>query len=104
MNLNDYQAQAMSFRLPTADESYVTANLPAEVGEFFGHLAKYTRDGGDEDAVRALCLKELGDILWTITALAEDLESSLEEIATMNVSKLTDRSARGVLQGSGDTR
>jgi NTP pyrophosphatase (non-canonical NTP hydrolase) len=109
MNLNEYQAYAMRFRLPSADEEYVVMNLPSEVGEFFGHCAKYVRDmqnpsEQDDENLRQTLLKELGDILWTITAISDDLGSSLDEIANINVNKLTGRSARGTLQGSGDER
>lgn len=104
MNLHEYASLAMSTRLPTADTTYVTTNLVSEVGEFFGHMAKYQRDGGDEAVVMELLKKELGDILWHITAIAEDLNSSLDEIATINLAKLASRQARGVLDGSGDER
>jgi NTP pyrophosphatase (non-canonical NTP hydrolase) len=104
MNLDDYAIHAMTFRLPTADTPYVIANLVSEVGEFFGHMAKFQRDGGDEAEVEKLLKKELGDILWHIAAIAEDLDSSLEEVANINIEKLTARKAKGTLQGSGDTR
>lgn len=109
MNLNDYPIHAMSFRLPSADVSYAMLNLVSEVGEFYGHAAKYVRDvpkptDETEAAYKQLLLKELGDILWNITALAEDLDSSLDEIASMNIHKLTARKLKGTLQGSGDER
>lgn len=104
MNLNDYPIYAMTYRLPTADTTYAIFNLPSEVGEFFGHCAKYVRDGGDELTNRELLLKELGDILWTVTAICEDLDSSLDEVAQMNIDKLESRKQRNVLQGSGDNR
>lgn len=104
MNLNDYAAAAASYRVPTADSSYVTANLVSEVGEFFGHVAKFQRDGGDEQAVLLLLKKELGDILWHVSAIADDIDSNLGEIAQMNLDKLDDRAKRNKIQGSGDTR
>lgn len=94
----------MSFRLPTADDAYALFNLPSEVGEFFGHLSKFVRDGGDETVSKELLKKELGDVLWTITAIASDLDSSLDEIASGNIQKLAGRKARGTLPGSGDAR
>ncbi len=33
MKMNDYQAEAMSFRLPTADNYYALLNIAGEVGE-----------------------------------------------------------------------
>jgi NTP pyrophosphatase (non-canonical NTP hydrolase) len=104
MNLNDYPIHAMSFRLETADAAYAFLNLPSEVGELFGHAAKALRDGAEDETLRQLILKELGDVLWTITAIAEDMESSLDEIASINIDKLTARKANGTIQGSGDTR
>lgn len=103
MNLNDYQSQAMSFRQPSADEAYAVLNLAGEVGEFMSHAAKALRDGEPEDLTRTL-IKELGDILWCITAIADDLGSSLDDVASTNIGKLSSRKDRGTLQGSGDNR
>jgi NTP pyrophosphatase (non-canonical NTP hydrolase) len=47
---------------------------------------------------------ELGDVLWTLTACCHELGLTLEEIAEMNIQKLTDRKARGVIHGNGDNR
>lgn len=38
------------------------------------------------------------------TAIASDLDLSLNEIAEGNVTKLKDRQERGVLKGNGDNR
>ena len=55
---------------------------------------------GDAADMRA----ELGDVLWYLAVLADDLGISFELIAQENLQKLADRKARGTLQGSGDTR
>ena len=49
-------------------------------------------------------LKELGDVLWYLSVLAEDLGSSLEEVAKLNLEKFAKRKAVGALHGSGDER
>ena len=49
-------------------------------------------------------IKEIGDVLWYIASIAVDLDSSLEEVAEVNVSKLASRAERGVIHGSGDDR
>jgi NTP pyrophosphatase (non-canonical NTP hydrolase) len=49
-------------------------------------------------------LKEIGDVLWYLDALAHTVDSSLAECAQLNVSKLTGRAQRGTSLGSGDDR
>jgi NTP pyrophosphatase (non-canonical NTP hydrolase) len=109
MTLNDYQTQAMRFRLPTADETYALLNLAGEVGELLGAIAKVKRDRTlttEEAAVAHFenIKKELGDILWHVAAIAHDYGYGLDEIANGNITKLSSRQARGQLQGSGDNR
>lgn len=99
----DYEKLAMALRKPEADERYALENLVGEVGELMGLRAKARRDGPREDyAVNYK--KELGDILWQLTACVADAGLSLQEIAEGNLDKLYSRKARGVLRGSGDDR
>lgn len=55
-------------------------------------------------ALRTGLIKELGDVLWYVTAAASEIGVSLEEIAKTNADKLLSRNARGVIGGSGDDR
>ena len=48
--------------------------------------------------------KELGDVLWYLSALADNLDMKLSTIAKKNIEKLKDRKNRGVIKGSGDNR
>lgn len=104
MNFNQYQSEAMSFRMKTADDIYALLNLSAEVGELLSLEAKGRRDGYSLFEHRENMKKELGDILWMITAIAEDNSLSLEEIAIGNIMKLTRRKVNNTIQGSGDDR
>ena len=64
-------------------------------------MKKMVRDGKlDTEGLK----KELGDVLWYISALASDLGVTLEDVAADNVAKLRSRAERGVLGGSGDNR
>jgi NTP pyrophosphatase (non-canonical NTP hydrolase) len=101
-DLNEYQREALSFRLPTADPSYAREGLAGEVGELLGYFAKCRRDGVPY-AVSHI-KKELGDILWFVAAVAEDNCLSLASVAEGNIEKLSGRKDRGTLQGSGDNR
>lgn len=80
---------------------YPVLGLASEAGELAGKLKKQMRDGGD---ARDGMISELGDVLWYVACLADDLGVPLSTVAEQNVSKLLDRAARGKLQGSGDNR
>lgn len=108
-DFSDYTDRAMFFAEYKSD-SYPYFGLVEEVGEFMGLFAKAHRGDnmaeryGSEEAVADQVKKELGDILWMLTAVVTDMGYSLEEIATANVEKLQDRANRGVIKGSGDDR
>ncbi len=103
--------------------SYVLHKMAGETGEANEHFGKAQRDDslipyvhnelGDPLEVRwppltperrKALIKELGDVLWYVSAAATELGVTLEEVANENLLKLYDRKQRGVLQGSGDNR
>lgn len=49
-------------------------------------------------------VKEMGDVLWYLASLADDLGVTLDNVAKTNIKKLADRAARGVIKGEGDNR
>lgn len=103
MHFIDYQEQAMTTRLPTATTQYALFNLAGEVGELSSLYAKGIRDGFKTD-FRDNAKKEMGDILWSLAALAVDWGFSLDSVALGNLEKLYSRKQRNVLEGSGDNR
>lgn len=104
-SLNDYQAKAMEFRLPTADQAYALLGLTGEVGELNSLIAKSLRDGMQRNLeFTDKMVKELGDILWFVAAIAYDLNVSLEAIAAENLLKLQGRKDRDTISGNGDNR
>ena len=48
--------------------------------------------------------KELGDVMWYLTMLADTLGYTLDDILKLNLQKLEGREERGTLGGSGDNR
>lgn len=80
--------------------------LVGESGEVAEKFKKLIRDkkGQISSEDRAEILKELGDILWYVNAVAHLLDSSLEEVATDNLNKVLSRKDRGMTAGSGDNR
>lgn len=79
------------------------SGLVAEVGEVAEKYQKAFRAnmaGPNAEDVA----KELGDVLWYLTALAHWLDFDLYQIAIMNEAKLDSRQERGVIEGEGDDR
>lgn len=79
-----------------------TLGLVGEAGEVAEKVKKIFRDGNsaDKDQIK----KELGDVLFYVTALGGYFGITLDDILTHNVNKLEDRKDRGVLRGEGDNR
>jgi len=102
---------------------YVALKLNGEAGEIAEHVGKAMRDDnlmGEVDvnngrcdwhmgpdltpSRRELLVKEVGDCLWYLAAMCNELDITLTEAAVTNLKKLKDRQERGTLQGSGDRR
>lgn len=81
---------------------YPALGLAGEAGEIAEKVKKYLR--GDKELDKDALLGELGDPLWYITSLADDLGFTLQDVVDRNVEKLSSRKERGVLKGSGDNR
>lgn len=111
MNLDEYQnGTAVTAIYPRHDTfvalTYLGLGLASEAGEVTGRLKKVIRDQKGElapEVISALVF-ELGDVLWYIARLAAELGASLDDVAQLNLEKLADRAARGVIGGSGDHR
>lgn len=108
MNFNDYQAAAISTAVYPSEYGlwYTTLGLVGEAGEVAEKMKKFIRDDHAEmtDERRAALIDELGDVLWYIANLSDELNVDLAYIAEQNVKKLSDRRDRDVLNGDGDDR
>ena len=79
----------------------VAFGLLEEAGEVAGKLKRKYREGNFD---RLEIIKELGDVLGYLTCIAHELDSSLEEVANLNYSKLVTRKQNKTLLGTGDNR
>ncbi|MEP6944369.1 MAG: nucleoside triphosphate pyrophosphohydrolase family protein [Acidobacteriota bacterium] len=96
MNFEEYQSAARKTALyPRRLENleYPTLGLAGEAGEVANVVKKVQRDHGGvmNDEIRAKLKDELGDVLWYISACADELDLTLTEIAKYNVEKLAKR-------------
>lgn len=113
MDMKYYSEQAITTLLGDHDMADMDATLMAQVlglvgesGEVAEKFKKLIRDkkGHISDEDRAEILKELGDILWYVNAVAHLLGSNLDEVANNNLSKVMSRKDRGMITGGGDNR
>lgn len=106
MELDVYQAQALRTALYPREHAvlYPLIGLANESGEALGKIKKVLRGDYDIEEIREPLLKEVGDCLWYIAVLLDDLGCSLNAVGEANIAKLASRQERGKLQGDGDDR
>lgn len=104
MEFNQYQKLAKTTAIypENAKIYYPCLGLAGEVGEVCEKVKKHIRDGRELDVEDLK--KELGDILWYLSALSSDLGIELDDVAVTNYNKLKSRMERNVISGSGDNR
>ena len=104
LTLDQYQQQAAKTAVYPEDKAvqYLITGLAGEVGELASLFAKHWRGDGDltSDKLEA----ELGDVLWFVAMLADEIGCNLSDVAQGNLDKLADRAERGKLKGNGDNR
>ena len=103
MSLTNYQEFTRTTAIYPKDKAidYLILGLASEAGEVAGKRKKHIRDGG-VDVVSII--DEIGDCMWYIARIADELGFSMEEVLQRNWAKLKDRQERNVLKGSGDVR
>ena len=106
MEFNEYQKIARSTVVYSKEYKviYPALGLCGEAGEVAEKVKKTVRGDSSLNEVQGNIAMELGDVLWYISALADDLGVTLEEIAQANVEKLRSRKKRNMIGGSGDDR
>ena len=109
MEFKEFQEKARELAVYPAQQSidglvYTVLALSGEIGELANKLKKVLR--GDYTVYETLpeMLAEMGDILWYLAATADELEVSLDDIASWNLEKLQERKEQRKILGSGDRR
>lgn len=109
MTLNEYQEAAYKTAIYPGKGNdldgviYCSLKLNGEAGEVAEIVGKTIR-GDFKELPATMTIKELGDVLWYVSAIAKEMAVPLDRVAQINLDKLRDRQERGVLQGSGSDR
>jgi NTP pyrophosphatase (non-canonical NTP hydrolase) len=107
-DLDMYQQVAKQTAIYPREQAiiYPTLGLTGEAGEVANKVKKIIRDGtnkNNENLVQEISA-EIGDCLWYISVLADDIGVKLSDIANSNLEKLENRKKKGTIHGSGDDR
>ena len=107
-DLDMYQQVAKQTAIYPREQAiiYPTLGLTGEAGEVANKVKKIIRDDGfknNENMVQEISA-EIGDCLWYISVLADDIGCKLSDIANANLEKLANRKEKGTIHGSGDKR
>ena len=107
-DLDMYQQVAKTTAIYPREQAiiYPTLGLTGEAGEVANKVKKIIRDGtnkNNENLVQEISA-EIGDCLWYISVLADDIGVKLSDIANSNLLKLENRKKKGTIHGSGDKR
>ena len=108
VNWADYYSGWVEKKIVTSGVERLVENslgLSGEIGEVHEKIKKLFRDNPD-DVLKANkeIMKELGDVVYYATALANIYGRGLQEVLELNIQKLDDRQKRNKLRGSGDNR
>ena len=110
MTFDEYQKQAKKTMVieinPLMDKTLWVLGINGEAGEIAEKWKKIIAyDNAEISTTRkAEMAKEMGDVLWYLSAFATSLDLSLQDIAENNIQKVHSRKDRGAIPGKGDNR
>ena len=85
---------------PKKGIEYLALGLCSEAGEVASVVKRHIRDNKPLNDL----YKEIGDCMWYLARLSDELGWSLEDIIEANKEKLEDRKVRNAIHGQGDNR
>jgi NTP pyrophosphatase (non-canonical NTP hydrolase) len=88
MTLNEYQEQAAR-SAGNCSLAVLGLGISGEAGEVADLIKKYIGHGHPLDHVKLA--RELGDVLWYVAVMAEEIGLSLDGVAILNIAKLQAR-------------
>lgn len=113
LSLDEYQILATKTAIyPGVGKNivYPALGVAGEAGEVAEKVKKLWRNkdtmaasGATEVEAEAI-VKEMGDCLWYLAAICNEMNITLSHVADVNLKKLKDRRERGVIKSEGDNR
>lgn len=109
MDFDEYQKRAIAKAVyPNVGNNitYPVLGICGEAGEVAEKIKKILRDkdGKVADSDLPGIIKEMGDVMWYIAALCNELNIPMSAVARASIEKVEGRHERGTLHGSGDDR
>lgn len=118
MNFNEYDAKTEQTAVYPGQGTvfglmYVGLGCAGEAGEAADKIKKVVRDFARSPTLpsvdltpehKDMIISELGDNLWYISRVSNELGFTLEYVAEKNVEKISRRKANGTIHGFGDDR
>lgn len=107
MNFNEYQEKVKDTWISNEkDLDRMVLGICGEAGEMAEYFKKFYRQDLSNNPVLdyTKIRSELGDILYYVAMLCNELGMKLIDVANCNIIKLQDRKKRNKIKGSGDSR
>jgi|TARA_Y100000034_G_scaffold1888_1_gene2398 NTP pyrophosphatase (non-canonical NTP hydrolase) len=106
-DLDMYQKVAKSTAIYPREQAiiYPSLGLTGEAGEVANKVKKIIRDGTNQNIIQEIS-NEIGDCLWYVAVLADDIGCKLSDIANNNLIKLANRkkTAQSTVLATKDSR
>ena len=104
-DLDMYQKVAKTTAIYPREQAIIfpSLGLTGEAGEVANKVKKIIRDGTNQNTIQEISY-EIGDVLWYVALLADDIGVKLSDFANDNLIKLANRKKNGTIHGSGDDR
>ncbi len=106
-DLDMYQKVAKSTAIYPREQAiiYPSLGLTGEAGEVANKVKKIIRNGTNQNIIQEIS-NEIGDVLWYVALLADDIGCKLSDIANNNLIKLANRkkTAQSTVLATKDSR
>lgn len=95
MHLREYQRKAMTTRQPHTEgvgpATDYLLSMVTQIGDLSRQYQRAQRDATSEGWGKSRLREEIGDILWHLTAFADNVGLELDDIAVANLTKIAHR-------------